>query len=76
MKSIAPILVIVAVGSIWLVKRIVDWRRFPAAPGPAIAAYTHYWYLWKVWQGKFEEWNTLQHAQHGESDKQMHHLRT
>lgn len=59
------LLLATAVSCVWLVKTFIQWLRYPAAPGPAIAAYTNYWYIWKVWQGKFEDWNIKQHAQHG-----------
>ena len=29
--------------------------------------FTDLWYLWKIWQGKFEAWNVDQHALHGKA---------
>lgn len=40
-------------------------RHNPSAPGPTIAKYTNWWYLWKINEGKFQYWNIDQHAKHG-----------
>jgi len=68
------LLLATAAGFVWLARSFIQWLRYPAAPGPAIAAYTNYWYIWKVWQGKFEDWNIKQHAQHGKLRTAMHQL--
>lgn len=72
MNTFLLLLLTAAVSCVWLVKTLVNWLRYPVAPGPAIAAYTNYWYAWKVWQGKFEEWNIRQHAQHGKLRVAIH----
>jgi len=74
MNSYLILLLSTAAGCVWLARSFIQWLRYPAAPGPAIAAYTNYWYIWKVWQGKFEDWNIKQHAQHGKLRAAMHQL--
>lgn len=48
-----------------LFRRLYKFRNYPNAPGPALAKYTRWWYLKKVYDGKFEQWNMDQHARHG-----------
>lgn len=46
-------------------RRQFKLRNYPSAPGPALAKYTDLWYVWKVWDCKFQYWNIEQHAKHG-----------
>lgn len=55
----------VVVYAVFLISRLIAIRHYPDAPGPTAAKYTHLWYLWKVWQGKFEKWNIEEHHQNG-----------
>jgi hypothetical protein len=50
-----------------LILRLYKFRNYPDAPGPALAKYTHWWYLREVYKGKFEQWDVDQHARHGMS---------
>jgi hypothetical protein len=52
-------------GIILLFRHISSYRAFPSAPGPKLAAFTHFWYLWKVWKGHFEEYNIQEHESQG-----------
>lgn len=45
--------------------RLFKLRNYPSAPGPALAKYTNWWYLWKISGGKFQYWDIDQHAKHG-----------
>jgi len=55
-----------------VIQRIISSRSLPSAPGPRTAALTNLWYVWKVAQGRFEQWNIRQHAQCGESLQPAH----
>lgn len=48
-----------------LIRRLYKFRNYPNAPGPGWAKYTRWWYLKKVYEGKFEQWDVDQHARHG-----------
>lgn len=48
-----------------LIRRLYKFRNYPDAPGPELAKYTRWWYLKKVYDGKFEQWDVDQHARHG-----------
>lgn len=48
-----------------LIRRLYKFRNYPDAPGPTLARYTRWWYLKKVYGGKFEQWDVDQHARHG-----------
>ncbi|KAJ0107950.1 hypothetical protein J7T55_008085 [Diaporthe amygdali] len=47
------------------IRRLYKFRNYPDAPGPTPAKYTRWWYLKKVYDGKFEQWDVDQHARHG-----------
>lgn len=36
-----------------------------AVPGPFLARFTDLWYLWRLYQGQFEEENLLLHEKYG-----------
>lgn len=57
---LAPLLIVAL-----LIRRLYKFRNYPDAPGPAVAKYTKWWYLKKVYGGKFEQWDVIQHARHG-----------
>lgn len=45
--------------------RLFKLRNYPSAPGPALAKYTNWWYLWEISKGKFQYWDIDQHAKYG-----------
>lgn len=48
-----------------LIRRLYKFRHYPDAPGPTPAKYSRWWYLEKVYDGKFEQWDVDQHARLG-----------
>jgi hypothetical protein len=45
----------------WVIKHIRFCLSFPSAPGPASARWSKLWYIWKIWQGDFEQYDIRAH---------------
>ncbi|KAK1497076.1 hypothetical protein CTAM01_08088 [Colletotrichum tamarilloi] len=45
----------------WLLSHILACLSLPGAYGPALARWTDAWYIWKIWQGKYEAYDIEAH---------------
>ncbi|KAK1499348.1 hypothetical protein CCUS01_00072 [Colletotrichum cuscutae] len=45
----------------WLLSHILACLSLPGAYGPALARWTDAWYIWKIWQGKYEVYDIEAH---------------
>ncbi|EQB54556.1 cytochrome P450 [Colletotrichum gloeosporioides Cg-14] len=45
----------------WLLSHIRSCLSLPGAYGPALARWTDAWYIWKIWQGKYEAYDIEAH---------------
>ncbi|KAH0438060.1 cytochrome P450 [Colletotrichum camelliae] len=45
----------------WLLNHIRSCLSLPGAYGPALARWTDAWYIWKIWQGKYEAYDIESH---------------
>lgn len=56
----------VLVSTVWIVNHIRFCLSFPSAPGPVSGRWGKLWYLRKIWQGKFEQFDIEAHDGGGE----------
>ncbi|KXH44933.1 hypothetical protein CNYM01_07071 [Colletotrichum nymphaeae SA-01] len=52
-------LALLAIG--WLLSHILACLSLPGAYGPALARWTDAWYIWKIWQSKYEAYDIEAH---------------
>jgi hypothetical protein len=53
---------LVLAGLGWIVKHIRFCQSFPPAPGPPSARWSKIWYLLRIWQGNFEQYDIDAHC--------------
>ena len=63
--TVLPLFALISLG--WIVKYIRFCQSFPPALGAPLARWSKIWYLLKIWQGNFEQYDIDAHCGGGNS---------
>lgn len=54
-----------ALGGVLLALGVLQWKKYPAAPGPQLASFGNIWQAYRMARGDFEKLNVELHRKHG-----------